>query len=1361
MKKRILSCFMALALCLTLLPAAALAAEGHQHCVCGKTEHVDIGDHTVDQITFDKWLASSAGRGYTLYVGGQGSSSPTGGDSQTVTDGKYVLTDGNYYLKTGEDGFESNVTIEHPIQIRGNVTICLNGKWIENVGKTTGSVFEVPTDSTLTLTNCTGDGRIKCENGSGVYVNGGTLNLYSGQISNSTEQNVSGSKNTYGGGVYVNSGTFNMYGGVITGNSANYGGGVYVKSGTFTMYGGTIKNNISSNGSGSSSSGGGVCVEASGKFIMKNDASVTANTITFGSIAGAGVYVNGGEFEMNDNASVTGNKASNSKGSSGGGVYVNGGTFKMNGKSKVTGNEATYGNTLNGGGVYVNGGTFEMNNNASVSGNTANYGGGVYVNSGTFQMNDGTIGGATAAAANTAKHGGGGVYVKDGKFVMNGPTTSVSGNTATDNGGGVYVEGGTFTMHDGTIGGGEGAANTADQGGGVYVSSGTFTMSGGSITGNDGNGVYVHNIDNATFTVSGAPTVMRNTRGGAASNVYLAGDNKTITIGEAGLTDGASIGVIKTRLLYVGDTIATGATEDYSGNFSIDDTQQYVVKYDETNSQLVLAKKSGGTTAGHKHCICGETHTDVGDHTSVSQIEFATKLWYDEDNKKLMMGDKEWTPTTTTVGSNNPSLHYVLSEGSYYLGSNIKLTESIHIQKGVKLCLNGFSIISNGTETGRHVIIVEGSSLTLTDCKGSGKITHADRKNGGGVSVYDPSSVFNMFGGIITGNNIDGGVKNNGTFNMYGGEISDNEAGNGGGVYVNQVGKFNMYGGSITGNRSVRGKGSGVYVNGGIEISGGSDSASTKIVKITGNTEDNLYLAEGKVIKLGSVHYQTSVGVTTAVKPEKGNHVKIADVTSGDVGLPKNITSDAPQYVTERVGATLVLKTKETEILVSGITLNGEKWNLKVGDTQEITATVAPNDATKKDVIWTSSNTDVATVENGVVTAKAAGTATITVKATDSSNVSATCEVTVTGGTTPPQPSNPGGSTGGNTGGSSGSSSSDSSDSNPIIKTETKNNADGSTTKTETRKDGSVTATTTGKDGSVSKTETKKDGSSVTENKAADGSTGTVKTDKNGQTEAKTALSNKAIEDAKKSGEPVKAPVEVEASRNSGTAPTVKVELPGNAGKTEVEIPVSNATAGTVAVLVHPDGTEEILKASVPTENGIRLTVDGSATVKIVDNSKDFIDTRNHWAREEIDFVSARELVNGMSDTIYAPNASATRAQLWTILARQNDADLNGGNTWYEKAQLWSKDKGISDGTEPNAAINRAQMVTMLWRTMGQPAATGKVSFADVPAGSYYAQAVAWAVESGITQGVGGGKFDPTATCTRAQIATFLARSMK
>ena len=452
------------------------------------------------------------------------------------------------------------------------------------------------------------------------------------------------------------------------------------------------------------------------------------------------------------------------------------------------------------------------------------------------------------------------------------------------------------------------------------------------------------------------------------------------------------------------------------------------------------------------------------------------------------------------------------------------------------------------------------------------------------------------------------------------------------------------------------------------------------------------------------------------------------------------------------------VRTVTPEIVpVSQITLNKAETSISVGNSETLTATVAPENAANKALTWASSDEDVATVApDGTVTAVKAGAATITATAADGSGKSATCTVTVTGGTTPSQP---GSSTGGSSGGSS--SDRDSHDSNPVIKTETKNNTDGSTTKTETRRDGSVTQTTTGKDGSVSKTETKKDGSSVTENKAADGSTGTVKTDKNGQTEAAAKVSGKAVEDAKKNGEAVKVPVEVEAARNSSTAPTVSIELPKGAGETKVEIPVSNVTPGTVAVLVHPDGTEEILKDSIPTEDGIQLTVDGSATVKIVDNSKGFIDTRNHWAKDEIDFVSARGLVNGMSATIYAPNASTTRAQLWTILARQNGADLNGGNTWYEKAQNWAKDKGVSDGANHNAAITRAQIVTMLWRAVGQPTAGGTANFTDVPTDSYYAQAVAWAVENGITTGVGNGHFDPTSTCTRAQIAAFLARSMK
>ena len=524
------------------------------------------------------------------------------------------------------------------------------------------------------------------------------------------------------------------------------------------------------------------------------------------------------------------------------------------------------------------------------------------------------------------------------------------------------------------------------------------------------------------------------------------------------------------------------------------------------------------------------------------------------------------------------------------------------------------------------------------------------------------------------------------------------------------------------------------------------------------------------------------------------------------------------------------VRTVTPEIIpVSQITLNKTETSISVGNSETLTATVAPENAANKALTWASSDEDVATVApDGTVTAVKAGAATITATATDGSGKSATCKVTVTDGTTPSQP---GGSTGGSSGGSSSDGGGGSSSTTPT-KPETATKPDGTKVETVTKPDGTKVETTTGKDGSVTKTETKtetkpdgtkvetknetetnKDGSkvesetrtetkkdgTVTESKTetitskdgtksetksetktdkngvtsgtettktttANGSTGmTITTIENGEskTAAEAKVSSKAVEDAKKNGEAVKAPVEVEASRNSNTAPTVKVELPKGTGETKVEIPVSNATPGTVAVLVHPDGTEEILKDSIPTEGGIRLTVNGGATVKIVDNSKDFIDTQDHWAKGAIEFVSARGLVNGMTATSYAPNNSTTRAQLWTILARQNDADLTGGATWFENAQNWAKTKGISDGANPNAAINRAQMVTMLWRAAGQPVAGGAASFTDVSADSYYAQAVSWAVENGITTGVGGGHFDPTATCTRAQIAAFLARSMK
>ena len=551
---------------------------------------------------------------------------------------------------------------------------------------------------------------------------------------------------------------------------------------------------------------------------------------------------------------------------------------------------------------------------------------------------------------------------------------------------------------------------------------------------------------------------------------------------------------------------------------------------------------------------------------------------------------------------------------------------------------------------------------------------------------------------------------------------------------------LNMEGSSIT---AAAGDDQGIYLNG--TLTGQTNIKSfTGVFKLTSSDTPivNCYTVK-KDDTLGLYAKGSTVSFTAETIEGKpfaswmATGVTLTDSTKATISftMPGNNVTLTTAYTTS----------------VNKVSLDKTELALTVGDTQTLTATITPDDANNKNVSWSSDNPSVATVdENGKVTAVAEGTARITVKTVDGEKT-AVCVVTVTA------KSSGGGSTGGGSssgGGGGGSSSS----SKPSTSTGTTTRPDGTKVQTETRADGTKIQTETKKDGSTVKTTTNPNGSSVTETKAADGSTGTVKTDKNGNTEAETKVSAKAVEDAKKSGEAVKAPVEVEASRDSSTAPTVKVELPKGAGETKVEIPVTNVKPGTVAVLVHADGTEEIVKNSLPTEDGIQLTINGGATVKIVDNSKGFIDIRNHWAEDEIDFVSARGLVNGMSDTIYAPNNSTTRAQLWTILARQADADLTGGSVWYEKAQNWAKEKGISDGTNPNGTINRAQMVTMLWRTVGQPAPATAATFTDVSADAYYAQAVSWAVAHGITTGVGGGRFDPNSTCTRAQIATFLYR---
>ena len=278
-----------------------------------------------------------------------------------------------------------------------------------------------------------------------------------------------------------------------------------------------------------------------------------------------------------------------------------------------------------------------------------------------------------------------------------------------------------------------------------------------------------------------------------------------------------------------------------------------------------------------------------------------------------------------------------------------------------------------------------------------------------------------------------------------------------------------------------------------------------------------------------------------------------------------------------------------------------------------------------------------------------------------------------------------------------------------------------------------------------------------------DGSTSVTKTDENGNTEIEAKLSEKAIENAKQEGSAAVIPVdEIRVGASSNEAPTVKIELPGNVDETKVEIPVRNVKNGTVAVIVHPDGTEEIIKNSRPTENGVQIDVSGDVTIKIIDNSKDFIDTRDHWSRESVNFVAARGIFSGVGDGRFGVNDAMTRGMVNTVLARLAGVDTAGGATWYEKGTEWAKAAGISDGTNPTGMVTREQLAAILYRNAGSPATSGNLDiFLDSGRVSAYAtDAMRWAVEQGIISGMGDGRLDPKGNATRAQVAAMLMRFM-
>lgn len=376
-------------------------------------------------------------------------------------------------------------------------------------------------------------------------------------------------------------------------------------------------------------------------------------------------------------------------------------------------------------------------------------------------------------------------------------------------------------------------------------------------------------------------------------------------------------------------------------------TKEQIAELDMTRLHAISEAMNAPMTVAegeHTHCICGMNHQNIGDHQADSQVTFK-KLWM--DNGTLKIDDAAVNIKSDIAGYSGECI--VLPSGNYYLDSDLTLSCPIYIgqesnpdteAKDVNLCLNGKSITANGDFD--TIILFCGNSnakmaLSLTDCQGNGKITHADGKNGCGVYVDAfHRATFNMYRGSITGNNghasssntstPDGGgvymnnktqmSDNGGIFNMYGGTISNNSATNGGGLFMcNNVGNiFRMYGGSITGNTAT-GMGGGVYSAGGdITMTGGS------IENNNASQGGGMYESGGSSVFFtmsgGSITKNTATDKGGGVYVSEGGNFKI----SGSVQITGNTKESAVNNVELAAGKTITIQSGLAEDASIGVT---------------------------------------------------------------------------------------------------------------------------------------------------------------------------------------------------------------------------------------------------------------------------------------------------------------------------------------------------------------------------------------------------------------------------------------------------------
>lgn len=276
--------------------------------------------------------------------------------------------------------------------------------------------------------------------------------------------------------------------------------------------------------------------------------------------------------------------------------------------------------------------------------------------------------------------------------------------------------------------------------------------------------------------------------------------------------------------------------------------------------------------------------------------------------------------------------------------------------------------------------------------------------------------------------------------------------------------------------------------------------------------------------------------------------------------------------------------------------------------------------------------------------------------------------------------STPGGSTGSDTGGNNGGSTSNGGSNGSSGGSSNSGSSGGSSSSSSSGGSSSSSDSVSETTNRVISTNvsTNVDGKKVETTKWLDGTVVNVATSATGVASTEVLLPKQVVDVAQREGKTVTLPVAtVQVTNTMETAATITVKT-GSETPLKVLVPVTMPSAGTVAVVVGPDGVTQVVKGSTPIDAGVVVSVADGETVKIVDLSKQFADVPvDAWYKEAVNYVAARDLFNGVTETTFNPAAHMTCATLVTALARLDGVEIESGATWYAKSMEWAIARGL------------------------------------------------------------------------------------